>query len=162
MVTIAAHAPERKIAPNGRISVGPQRSRCRLYSERSLADTTAESRSSVKHANHLWTFCLVLFLALAVVPAHLPAQTPPTAGANAPKGAAADAKADPAQIFQHGHDALNRGQLDEAELDFRSALTIDPKAGAAYGNLGVSYMRRKQRSWKRRTTSKSKPKRALH
>jgi tetratricopeptide (TPR) repeat protein len=51
---------------------------------------------------------------------------------------------DPAQIFQHGQNALNRGELDEAERDFRRVLEIDPQAGAAYANLGVVYMRRKQ------------------
>jgi tetratricopeptide (TPR) repeat protein len=57
---------------------------------------------------------------------------------------AADHTADPAQLFQRGQDALNRGQLDEAEHDFRSVLAVDPQAGAAYANLGVVYMRRKQ------------------
>ena len=50
----------------------------------------------------------------------------------------------PAQIFQRGQDALGRGNLDEAERDFRRVLEIDPQAGAAYANLGVVYMRRKQ------------------
>ncbi len=51
---------------------------------------------------------------------------------------------DPAQIFQRGQDALNRGQLDEAERNFRSVLAVDPHSGAAYANLGVVYLRRKQ------------------
>jgi tetratricopeptide (TPR) repeat protein len=51
---------------------------------------------------------------------------------------------DPAQLFQRGQDALNHGQLDEAEKDFRSVLAADPHSGAAYANLGVVYMRRKQ------------------
>jgi tetratricopeptide (TPR) repeat protein len=57
---------------------------------------------------------------------------------------AADRTVDPAQLFQRGQDALNRGQLDEAEHDFRAVLSVDPQAGAAYANLGVVYMRRKQ------------------
>jgi tetratricopeptide (TPR) repeat protein len=52
--------------------------------------------------------------------------------------------AEPAQLFQRGQDALNRGQLDEAEKDFRGVLAIDPQAGAAFANLGVVYIRRKQ------------------
>jgi tetratricopeptide (TPR) repeat protein len=51
---------------------------------------------------------------------------------------------DPARVFQHGQDALTNGQLEEAERDFRRVLAIDPKASAAYANLGVVYMRRKQ------------------
>jgi tetratricopeptide (TPR) repeat protein len=51
---------------------------------------------------------------------------------------------DPAKIFQAGQDALNRGQLDRAERDFRQVLALDPQAGPAYANLGVVYMRRKQ------------------
>jgi tetratricopeptide (TPR) repeat protein len=59
------------------------------------------------------------------------------------QGAAANSP-DPAQIFQHGQNALNREQLDVAERDFRQVLVVDPKAGSAYANLGVVYMRRKQ------------------
>ena len=51
---------------------------------------------------------------------------------------------DPAQLFQRGQDALAHSRLDEAERDFRQVLRIDPQAGAAYANLGVVYMRRKQ------------------
>jgi len=54
------------------------------------------------------------------------------------------ASRDPAQIFQRGQDALGRGNLDDAERDFRQVLEIDSQAGAAYANLGVVYMRRKQ------------------
>ena len=50
----------------------------------------------------------------------------------------------PPQFFQRGQDALTRGQLDEAERDFRAVLQLDPQAGAAYANLGVVYMRRKE------------------
>jgi tetratricopeptide (TPR) repeat protein len=52
--------------------------------------------------------------------------------------------ADPAKLFQRGQEALNAGQLDDAEHDFRSVLGLDPRSGAAYANLGVVYMRRKQ------------------
>lgn len=51
---------------------------------------------------------------------------------------------DPAKVFQRGQDALNYGKLDEAEQDFRQVLQVDPRSGAAYANLGVVYMRRKQ------------------
>jgi tetratricopeptide (TPR) repeat protein len=61
----------------------------------------------------------------------------------APAGQSA-AASDPGQIFKAGQDALNQNQLDEAERDFRGVLAIDPNSGAAYANLGVVYMRRKQ------------------
>src|SRR5216684_2477802 len=51
---------------------------------------------------------------------------------------------DPAQLFQQGQDALNRGRLDEAERNFRQVLALNPQLGGAYANLGVVYMRRKQ------------------
>jgi tetratricopeptide (TPR) repeat protein len=54
------------------------------------------------------------------------------------------ASADPGQIFQAAQTALNQNRLEEAERDFRRVLAIDPQAGAAYANLGVVYMRRKQ------------------
>jgi len=52
--------------------------------------------------------------------------------------------ADPALVFQRGQDALAHGRLEEAERDFRQVLAADPKAGGAFANLGVVYMRRKQ------------------
>ena len=59
-------------------------------------------------------------------------------------GTAAATAGDPAQIFQQGQEALKNGRLDEAERDFREVAKIDPQSGAAYANLGVVYMRRKQ------------------
>jgi tetratricopeptide (TPR) repeat protein len=52
--------------------------------------------------------------------------------------------AQPQQVFQSGQNALNRGDLAEAERDFQEVLRIDPHVGGAYANLGVVYMRRKQ------------------
>lgn len=57
----------------------------------------------------------------------------------------------PAQIFLRGQQALARGELTAAEKDFRQVLELDPQAGAAYSNLGVVYMRRKQ--WDKALTS---------
>jgi tetratricopeptide (TPR) repeat protein len=51
---------------------------------------------------------------------------------------------DPAKLFQAGQDALNKAGLDEAERDFLAVLALNPQSGAAYANLGVVYMRRKQ------------------
>jgi tetratricopeptide (TPR) repeat protein len=75
---------------------------------------------------------------------------PPQTAASALAGtgqSAASATApvpDPAKLFQRGQEALAHGQLDEAERDFRAVLQVDHQSGAAYGNLGVVYMRRKQ------------------
>jgi tetratricopeptide (TPR) repeat protein len=90
-----------------------------------------------------------LFLLAALLLATAQAQTNPAAGesAHGTKGSAAStgsAADNPAQVFQHGQDALNRGELATAEKDFRSVLAADPRSGAAYANLGVVYMRRKQ------------------
>lgn len=50
---------------------------------------------------------------------------------------------DPKIWFQKGQRALEAGELQEAEIAFRHVLIRDPKAGAAYANLGVIEMRRK-------------------
>jgi Flp pilus assembly protein TadD len=50
---------------------------------------------------------------------------------------------DPAVLFSKGQMALQSGDLDGAEKAFRQVLAIDPKAAAAYSNLGVIAMRRK-------------------
>jgi tetratricopeptide (TPR) repeat protein len=45
--------------------------------------------------------------------------------------------------FQKGQAALESGDLQAAEQAFRQVLVADPNAGAAYANLGVISMRRK-------------------
>ncbi len=77
--------------------------------------------------------CFVLFLLLGAA-----------FSLTSPQSPAKTAAADPAQLFQRGQSALDRGELPEAERDFRGVLKLDPEAGAAYANLGVVYMRRKQ------------------
>jgi tetratricopeptide (TPR) repeat protein len=54
------------------------------------------------------------------------------------------ASTDPQQVFARGEAALGQGDLDRAERSFRQVLALDPTAAAAYANLGVIYMRRKQ------------------
>ena len=51
---------------------------------------------------------------------------------------------DPQQLFHEGEAALKKNNLDAAEHSFRGVLAVDPQAGAAYANLGVISMRRKQ------------------
>lgn len=67
----------------------------------------------------------------------------PAAGAHARNSAPLAPIQDPADIFRRGEEALKTGKLEDAERDFRQVLRIDPQAGAAYANLGVVYMRRK-------------------
>lgn len=89
--------------------------------------------------------CFVLLVAATAAAAN-PAQNSPTGAAAKARGgtSAPGAEANLAQIFQRGQDALNHGQVGEAERDFRQVLALDPQSGGAYANLGVVYMRRKQ------------------
>jgi len=50
--------------------------------------------------------------------------------------------------FENGQAALQTGTWIPAEKSFRNVLTADPNSGAAYANLGVIEMRRK--NWTRR------------
>ena len=93
--------------------------------------------------------CLVLLFLVTGATAASSAQNQSSGTGNARNrtmaASSADAKpADPVLLFQRGQDALARGQLDDAERDFRRVLAADPKAGGAFANLGVVYMRRKQ------------------
>src|SRR5438094_3033832 len=54
------------------------------------------------------------------------------------------AREDPRGWFAKGQAALENGDLDAAEGAFRQVIATDPRAGAAYSNLGVIAMRRKQ------------------
>jgi len=67
-----------------------------------------------------------------------PPVLPPTAQNNS------NGTGSPAVIFQRGKLALQNGQLALAEEDFRRVLLLDPDSGAAYVNLGVTYMREKR------------------
>src|SRR5215467_9113293 len=53
----------------------------------------------------------------------------------------------PQAWFAKGQAALKDGDLDTAETAFRKVISLDPRSGAAYSNLGVIAMRRKQ--WNR-------------
>jgi tetratricopeptide (TPR) repeat protein len=88
------------------------------------------------------------WLLLACTAAGIAQQTStPGSGTEPPNkrpAASSRATADLAQLFQAGQNALNQGQLDAAERDFKQVLAINPQVGGAYANLGVVYMRRKQ------------------
>ena len=68
----------------------------------------------------------------------------PTRSEQSPPSTAAATRPDPQAWFTHGQTALQNGDLATAEADFRRVLSVDPQAGAAYANLGVIAMRRKQ------------------
>jgi Flp pilus assembly protein TadD len=51
---------------------------------------------------------------------------------------------DPEASFAQGQAALHSGDLAAAEAAFRRVLSVDPQSGAAYANLGVIAMRRKE------------------
>jgi Flp pilus assembly protein TadD len=51
---------------------------------------------------------------------------------------------DPQAAFAEGQAALQSGDLASAEAAFLRVLSVDPQSGAAYANLGVIAMRRKQ------------------
>src|SRR6266436_2439409 len=63
--------------------------------------------------------------------------------ARVPEQAAEVEHAELAKIFQRGQMALQQGDLEAAETDFRRVLQSDPRSAAAYVNLGVIEMRRK-------------------
>ncbi len=96
---------------------------------------------------HIWSrvvVCLLLGSAAAAAPLQDSSPATATKPRNAAPVASSEASDDPAKLFQAGQDALKQNLLDEAERDFRRVLALNPQSGAAYANLGVVYMRRKQ------------------
>ncbi len=90
---------------------------------------------------------LACLIVAGVAVAQPPQVSSPAASVKPPNSAPiadSGASTDPAQIFHSGQEALSQNRLDEAERDFRQVIALNPKAGAAYTNLGVVYMRRKQ------------------
>jgi tetratricopeptide (TPR) repeat protein len=81
---------------------------------------------------------LVLGLTLSLLPS-CAAQGQSTSSQTSQK-----TKPDPGKVFADGEAALKAGDLDRAELAFKSVLKLDPKSAAAEGNLGVVYMRRQR------------------
>src|SRR5580704_14267961 len=73
--------------------------------------------------------------------AHPPSQQSP---AGAATHASHTPTSDPKASFAQGQAALQSGDLAAAEAAFRRVLSVDPQSGAAYANLGVIAMRRKE------------------
>ena len=91
---------------------------------------------------------MVLVALVATVGACMPAngqtQASPASSDGRAGGTGVARGADPRAAFEHGESALANEDLDEAEKSFRQVLAFDPKSAAAYANLGVIAMRRKQ------------------
>lgn len=95
----------------------------------------------------IWTrvaVCLLLATVASTTASQNSSPSTATKPLNAAPVAASAASADPAKLFQVGQQALKQNSLDDAERDFRQVLALNPQSGAAYANLGVVYMRRKQ------------------
>jgi tetratricopeptide (TPR) repeat protein len=102
------------------------------------------NREPIRIQSSLSRFFLkaVLSVALAAVCITAPgidAQSP-ASGATTGRPCASDL----ALIFRQGQAALQANQLDEAEQRFRAVIACDPKSAAAFVNLAVVEMRRKQ------------------
>jgi tetratricopeptide (TPR) repeat protein len=91
---------------------------------------------------------VVLFLAAALLASATFAGQNSGSNASAarsnPPQAANSPAPNPQAWFAQGQAALQSNDLAAAEAAFRRVLSIDPQSGAAYANLGVVAMRRKQ------------------
>src|SRR5580765_6493827 len=96
----------------------------------------SSARITVKHIVHL---LLLLFSVLGFSLTGI-AHPSPQASTKPPNRGSGN----PADIFHSGQEALRDGNLDQAEQDFGQVLQLDPGSGAAYANLGVVHMRRRQ------------------
>src|SRR5580704_2932866 len=91
-----------------------------------------------------FSICLIgtFYLCLHSLPANassLPASQQPSS--NSPSHSSAT---NPQAAFAQGQAALQSGDLAAAEAAFHRVLSVDPQSGAAYANLGVIAMRRKE------------------
>src|ERR1700690_271444 len=89
-------------------------------------------------------FVLVLVFCAGVAPPASIGSEPPPFQQSSTSGAAHVSAIDPQAAFAKGQAALNSGDLAAAEAAFRRVLAVDPQSGAAYANLGVIAMRRKE------------------
>jgi tetratricopeptide (TPR) repeat protein len=97
-------------------------------------------------SRHWLTLLLASSFALVVArPAFAgPAAERAAEGQSTASPAVANPRVGPQAWFAKGQTALQAGELDAAEAAFRQVLAADPRAGAAYANLGVIAMRRKE------------------
>ena len=106
-------------------------------------------------------FVILIFLGSALAPNALRGEAfgATQESGNGGQTASASHVVDPAALFQKGQEALSRGQLDDAEHDFRKILATNPNEGGALANLGVVYMRRKK--WTKALTTLHQAERQL-
>ena len=118
----------------------------RLNSLRRLADTTAESETSVKRAHSIGIAGLHHYGQRGSSPND--ASFVPASGGQGSeyRFQRSDLARPPIRrkFFTRARKRSTKNRLDEAERDFRRVIAVNPKLGAAYANLGVVYMRRKQ------------------
>jgi tetratricopeptide (TPR) repeat protein len=86
-------------------------------------------------------FCLRPAPPPSNAPSHSPSQQSYSGATSHTRQAAA---VDPKTAFAQGQAALQSGDLAAAEAAFRRVLSVDPQSGAAYANLGVIAMRRRE------------------
>src|SRR5580692_3486213 len=89
---------------------------------------------------------LVFMLAFSVYfkPRHLEGSSPLASQQFSAADTNQTSSIDPKAAFEQGQAALQSGDLASAETAFRRVLSVDPQSGAAYANLGVIAMRRKE------------------
>jgi tetratricopeptide (TPR) repeat protein len=89
-----------------------------------------------------------LAIGLTLVAVGLASGWPTASGGAVPQStsspAIAEQRMDARALFAKGQTELQAGDLDAAEAAFRQVLSVDPRAGTAYANLGVIAMRRKE------------------
>jgi tetratricopeptide (TPR) repeat protein len=85
---------------------------------------------------------LALGIWLVLLPSRALPLPPPRQ--SSPGGTSRASAIDPKASFSQGQAALQSGDLANAEAAFRRVLSVDPQSGAAYANLGVIAMRRKE------------------
>src|SRR5271163_4168051 len=100
-------------------------------------------RLRVRLAHFLLIALIAVFFAIlgpstSIGSSLLPSQASPS------KNAGPSSTIDPQTLFAQGQAALQSGDLAAAETAFRRVLSVDPQSGAAYANLGVIAMRRKE------------------
>src|SRR5580704_15427691 len=102
--------------------------------------------SSSLHARLAYFLLCLLFTALCVCFLQSTSDSSPLAKSQqTPTGGTSHVPAiDPKTSFAQGQSALQSGDLATAEAAFRRVLTVDPQSGAAYANLGVIAMRRRE------------------
>jgi tetratricopeptide (TPR) repeat protein len=90
----------------------------------------------------------VVSIGLALVAAAMASGWPAAKGGAVPQSTSSPAIAkqrmDAQAWFAKGQMALQAGDLEAAEAAFRQVLSVDPRGGSAYANLGVIAMRRKE------------------